>query len=102
MKARGSIISRFTGIGAAAALLAPVLWPFAARWDKMAWPYLFLLGVTALCGLAILLLTGLDLLLRPRRGQQVNPIRVFDILSGAALLGWALLQLGWLSAWFYP
>jgi hypothetical protein len=102
MKARGSIISRFTGIGAAAAMLALILWPFAARWDKAAWPYLFLLGVTALCGLAILLLTGLDLLIRPRRGQEVNPIRVFDILSGAALLGFALLQLGWLSAWFYP
>jgi hypothetical protein len=102
MKARGSVISRFTGIGAAAAILALVVWPFAARWDKAAWPYLVLLGVTALCGLAILLLTGLDLLLRPRRGQEVNPIRVFDIVSGAVLLGFALLQLGWLSAWFYP
>jgi hypothetical protein len=102
MRSRGSVISRFTGVGATAAVVALILWPFAARWDSAAWPYLILLGVTALCGLVILLLTGLDLLLRPRRGQQVNPIRVFDILSGAALLGFALLQLGWLSAWFYP
>jgi hypothetical protein len=102
MRSRGSVISRFTGIGAAAALLALILWPFAARWDQVDWPYLILLAIAALCGLVILLLTGLDLLLRPRRGPEVNPIRVFDILSGAALLGFALLQLGWLSAWLYP
>jgi hypothetical protein len=102
MKPRGSVISRFMGFGASAALLALILWPFAARSDRVAWPYLLLLGVTALCGLAILLLTGLDLLLRPRRGQEVHPIRVFDLLSGGALLGFALLQLGWLSAWLYP
>jgi hypothetical protein len=96
---RGSIISRFTGAGAAAALIALLLWPFAGGSDWAVWPFLALLAVAALAGTAVLVLTGADLLLHPRRGEKVSPIRVFDVLSGAALLGFALLQLHWLGGW---
>jgi hypothetical protein len=99
---RGSVISRLLAAGAGAALLALVLWPAAARWGAVEAPYLILLGVAAVAGLAVLLLTGLDLILKPRRGEEVRPLRVFDILSGAALLGFSLFQLGWLSGWLSP
>lgn len=97
--ARGSIIGRLTGTGAAAALVALFLWPAAASYGAALWPFLVLLAVAALAGAGVLLLTGADLLLHPRRGERVSPIRVFDILSGAALLGFALLQLHWLGGW---
>jgi hypothetical protein len=99
--ARGSIISRLTGTGFAAALVALLLWPAAASYDAVLWPFLALLGVAALAGAAVLALTGIDLLLHPRRGGQVSPIRVFDIVSGAALVGFALLLLHWLGG-FLP
>ncbi|HEY0413487.1 MAG TPA: hypothetical protein VGD66_10125 [Allosphingosinicella sp.] len=98
--ARGSVISRFTGAGAAAALLALPVWPLAARYDIAAWPFMVLLAIAALCGVAVLALTGADLLLHPRRGERIGPIRVFDILSGAGLLAFALFQLNWLGGWF--
>ncbi|MBV8686108.1 MAG: hypothetical protein JOZ90_02855 [Alphaproteobacteria bacterium] len=96
---RGSIIARLIGGGFTAVLLALLLWPVAARWDGALWPFLALLAVAALTGTAVLLLTGADLLLHPRRGERVGPIRIFDIVSGGALLGFALLQLHWLGGW---
>jgi hypothetical protein len=95
----GSIISRLTGTGGAAALAALFLWPAAARYDAALWPFLGLLAIAGLAGAAVLLLTGADLLLRPKRGEEVNPIRVFDVLSGAALLGFALLLVQWMGGW---
>lgn len=99
---RRSVISRFLAAGAGAALVALILWPAAARWKAVGAPYLLLLGVAAVSGLAVLLLTGLDLILKPKRGEEVRPLRVFDIVSGGALLGFALFQLGWLSGWLSP
>jgi hypothetical protein len=99
---RGSVISRILGAGLASAMLALLLWPGLNAWPWAGGPYLLLLAVTALCGLAVLTLTGLDLVLRPRRGDAVRPLRVFDIVSAAILLGFALFQLGWLSGWLGP
>ncbi|MFL6858792.1 MAG: hypothetical protein ACJ8EB_12900 [Allosphingosinicella sp.] len=99
---RGSVISRILAVGAGAALVALALWPAAARWQAAGTPYLVLLGVAAASGLAVLLLTGLDLILKPGRGEQVRPLRIFDIISGAVLLGFSLFQLGWLSGWLSP
>lgn len=95
----GSVISRLTGTGVAAALLALLLWPAAASYDAVLWPFLALVGIAGLAGAAVLLLTGADLLLRPQRGGEVSPIRVFDVLSGAALLGFALLLVRWTGGW---
>ena len=99
---RGSVIGRLLAAGVAAGLIALLLWPVAARWDWAGLPYLLLLAVAALCGLAVLLLTGIDLVLRPRRGEAVRPLRVFDLVSGAVLLGFSLFQIGWLSDWLSP
>jgi len=96
---RNSIISRLTGTGFAAALLALLLWPAVSRFEATWWPFLGLLAVAALAGAGVLALTGADLLLHPRRGGEVSPIRVFDVVSGAVLLGFALLQLHWLGGW---
>jgi hypothetical protein len=90
---RGSIISRLTGSGAAAALLALLIRPFSRGSDPLVWPLLALVVVAALAGAAILLLTGADILLHPRRGKRIGPIRVFDIVAGAALLAFGLIQL---------
>jgi len=96
---RKSVISRFTGAGFAAALLASLLWPAVPRYDAALWPFLGLLAIAAVAGAGVLALTGADLLLHPRRGGEVSPIRVFDVLSGVFLLGYALLQLHWLGGW---
>jgi hypothetical protein len=97
--ARGSVISRLTGTGAAAALAALLLWPAAASYDAALWPFLALLAIAGLAGASVLALTGIDLLLRPQRGGEVSPIRVFDVLSGAVLLGFALLLVRWTGGW---
>ena len=90
---RGSIISRLTGAGAAAALLALLIWPFSPSSAALVWPLLAFVVVATLAGAGILLLTGVDFLLHPRRGKQVGPIRVFDVVAGAALLAFGLIQL---------
>ena len=97
--ARGSLISRCTAVGVVAVLLSMVLWPFIAGHDWALWPFMALIALAALAGVAVLLLTGIDLLLHPRRGERVGPIRVFDVVCGGALLGFALLQLRWLGGW---
>jgi uncharacterized iron-regulated membrane protein len=99
---RPSLIGRLLGAGLGAGLLALLAWPVAARWDWAGLPYLVLLAVAALSGLAVLLLTGIDLVVNPRRGEAVRPVRVFDIVSGAVLLGFSLFQIGWLSDWLSP
>ncbi len=96
---RGSIISRCIAAGVIAFLLSLLLWPLTTRYDPALWPFLALVAIAAAAGIVVLLLTGIDLLLHPRRGERVGPIRVFDVVSGAALLGFALLQLRWLGGW---
>ena len=88
-----SIISRLTGTGAAAALFALLLWPFSTDSNTLVWPLLAFVAVATLAGGAILLLTGADILLHPRRGKRVGPIRIFDVVAGAALLAFGLIQL---------
>ena len=90
---RGSIISRLTGAGAAAALFALALWAFSRESNALVWPLLAFVAVATLAGAAILLLTAADILLHPRRGKSVGPIRVFDVVAGAALLAFGLIQL---------
>ncbi len=94
---RGSILSRIAGAGMAAALLGLLVWPFAGRSDLFFWLLAVFAGLTALAGFTILLLTGVDLVLKPRRGARVAPIRIFDIVCGTALLALAYLQLDWLA-----
>ncbi len=97
--ARSSILSRLSGVGYAAVLLALLLWPAVPRYDAVLWPFMALLAVAARAAAAALALTGADLVLHPKRGGEVSPIRVFDVLSGVVLLGFALLQLHWLGGW---
>lgn len=90
---KGWTIGRATGIGLTAGLIALVLWPvYAAYQERVLWPFIAALGVAAICGLSILLMTGLDIILR-KRGQRVRPVRAFDVIIGLGLSVPALLQL---------
>ena len=86
-------IRRATGIGVVAGLAALILWPvYAAYQERTYWFFVAALAVSALCGLSILLMTGVDMLLH-RRGDRVRPVRAFDIALGVALLVPSLIQL---------
>jgi hypothetical protein len=86
-------IRRATGFGAVAGLAALILWPvYAGYQERTYWFFVAALAVAAFCGLSILLMTGIDMMLR-RRGKSVRPIRAFDIIFGTALLVPSLLQL---------
>jgi hypothetical protein len=88
-------ISRAAGFGLFSGLAALILWPiFAAYQEPFRWPYMAALTLTALCGLSILGMTATDLVLRPKRGQRVIPIRAFDIGLGLLLLVPASVTLG--------
>lgn len=93
MRASG-ILGRVSGIGASAGLAALLLWVFYP--SDQAWQgWLFLAAaiIAGLCGLAILLLTGFDILFHPRRGARIRPVRAFDIVLGLGLVVLSLLQL---------
>ncbi len=94
---RGSIISRIAGAGMAAAMLGLLIWPFAGRSDVFYWSLTLFAGLAAAAGFTMLVLTGVDLVLKPRRGARVAPIRMFDIVCGTALLAVAYLQVDWLA-----
>lgn len=85
-------LTRASGAGAVAGLIALVLWPLQARWESLTAPYLIVLAATALCGLSILWITCLDLVAH-RRGPALRPVRGFDFALGALLAISALLQL---------
>jgi hypothetical protein len=94
-------IRRASGIGASFGLAALLLWPFALAYpDSMAWPLLGMAAVAGLCGLSILLITIADLLFHRRRGPRLRPVRAFDLVLGAALLGLALLEAEAIAAQF--
>ena len=79
-------ISRAAGTGVLAGLASVILWLlFAAYQEPFRWPYAAALALTALCGVSILGMTAADILLRPRRGGRVVPIRAFDIGLGLML-----------------
>ena len=91
-------IGRASGVGFTAALASLLLWPF---WDRhQALQALFALasGVAGLCGISILLITGLDLIFHRRRGDRVLPLRAFDACLGASLCALALVQWNGLAA----
>jgi hypothetical protein len=86
-------IGRATGIGASALLLGLVLSAVPAEaGDLLFWLFAGAAAVAALCGASILLITAVDIVLR-RRGTRIRPVRVFDLVFGAAMLLIALLQL---------
>jgi hypothetical protein len=88
-------ISRAAGAGLLSGLAALILWPiFAAYQEPFRWPYMAALALTALCGFSILAMTAADLVLHPKRGQRVIPIRAFDIGLGLLLLVPASVTLG--------
>jgi hypothetical protein len=87
-------VPRATGFGAAAGLVALLLWLGFAGWPStFVLPYVLALGATALTGAYILLATLFDMMRNPRRGVRIRPIRGFDVAAGLVLLlpsAWAL------------
>lgn len=91
-------IGRATGVGIVAGLTAVILWPlYAVYQERVLWAFLAALGVAALCGLSILLITAIDAVLKPR-GRSLRPIRAFDVAVGLLLAGPSLIQLNALLA----
>ncbi len=87
-------IGRASGVGATAALVALILWPFySGAGDKVEWPFAAAASVAGLCGVSILLITAGDMLFHRRRGERIRPVRTFDILLAVALIALSLLQL---------
>ena len=90
---RAWTIGRATGIGAAAGLVALVLWPlYAAYQEPVRIAFIAALAVAAFCGLSILLITGADVLTQ-KRGASIRPIRAFDVVLGLALSVPSIVQL---------
>ena len=86
-------IGRATGIGAAAGLLALILWPlYASLQEKVLVPFVVTLAVAAFCGLSILAITVFDVLTR-QRGESIRQVRTFDVVLGIALSVPTLIQL---------
>ena len=86
-------ISRATGIGITAGLLALILWPLYAAWQEpLLWPFIAALAVTAFCGVSILLITLKDIYSRTR-GTIMQRIRIFDCALGLLLAGPSLMQI---------
>jgi hypothetical protein len=74
-----------TRIGLCAALVALLLWPaFAIAQGWVRWPFATAMALTAISGVAILLITLSDMLTirRSRNGQRA---RVFDLVLGMLL-----------------
>ena len=88
-------INRAAGTGLLSGLASLILWPiFAAYQEPFRLLYMAALALTAFCGFSILAMTAADLVLRPKRGQRVIPIRAFDIFLGLLLLVPASVTLG--------
>jgi hypothetical protein len=86
-------LGRASGIGAGAALLALLLWPFWSDGGAAAlWLFGGLAALAGLCGVSILLITGFDIVVH-RRGRRIRAVRGFDLVLGIALVGLSLLQL---------
>jgi hypothetical protein len=87
-------LGRASSIGAAAGLLALLLWPFwGEHSETLVWPFAALAGVAGLCGITILLITAFDIVTH-RRGRRMRPVRGFDIVLGVSLVLLSLAQLG--------
>ena len=87
------LMAQASGIGGSAGGVALLLWPlFRVYGEPLLWPFALAAGLAGLCGLALLLVTFGDMLLR-RRGARIRPVRGFDIAFGGGLLILALLAL---------
>ena len=85
-------VSRASGIGVTACLVALLLWPWpAGSGDVLFWLFAAAALVTAVCGASILLITAADTI-RRSRGYFIRPVRIFDVVVGAGLLGLSFLQ----------
>jgi len=90
---RGGLLTRVSGVGASAGLVALLLWPFFRSYgEPLLWPFALAAGLAGLCGLAILLVTIVDIGLR-RRGASIRPVRGFDIVFSVGLVLLSLLEL---------
>jgi hypothetical protein len=86
-------LGRASGVGAGAGSFALLLWPFWARGgEAMLWFFAAFAAVAGLCGVSILLITGIDMVVR-RRGRRIRPVRGFDIVLGLALVMLSVAQL---------
>jgi multisubunit Na+/H+ antiporter MnhB subunit len=87
-------LGRASSIGAAAGLLALLLWPFwGEHAETLVWPFAATAAVAGLCGVTILLITAFDIVTH-RRGRRMRPVRGFDIVLGLGLILLSLAQLG--------
>jgi hypothetical protein len=79
-------VRRASGVGVVTGVISVILWPFSAYYqDLVRALYVVALAVTAFCGASILWITATDILLHPRRGQRMRPVRAFDIALGLLL-----------------
>lgn len=79
-------IHQFAGVGTVAGIAALLLWPAFVAWpDTLRLPFILLLVVACVCGVAMLFGTLRDIARRPARGSRMRPIRAFDVLLGLAL-----------------
>jgi succinate dehydrogenase/fumarate reductase cytochrome b subunit len=86
-------ISRATGFGVTAGLIALLIWPvYAALQERVVWAFVAALAFAAFCGVSIVLMTLRDMY-RRRRGAVMQRIRIFDVLLGLVLAVPSLLQL---------
>ena len=88
-------IRRASGVGASAGLIALVLWPFySGAGDAVEWPLAAAAAVALVCGLSILVITGIDIAFHRRRGPEIRPVRAFDLILAAGLIALSWLQIG--------
>lgn len=80
-------LRRAIGTGATAGVVAFLLWPlYVSFGEPVFWPFLVALVIAAFCGVSIVWITAFDLITHRRRGDQVRPIRIFDLLLALVLL----------------
>jgi hypothetical protein len=86
-------LGRASAIGAGAALLALILWPFWGEGGRvLLWTFAGLAALAAVCGVSILLITAIDMLTH-RRGRRIRPVRGFDVVLGLGLVALSLAEL---------
>ena len=98
----GCTIGRASGIGASAGLLGLIAWFLHRAYYGFAWPLGVLAIVAGLCGASILIITALDLAFHRRRGERIQPLRIFDVVLGSGLVLLCLAQLDDLSGQLPP
>src|SRR4051812_49843022 len=78
-------IQRAAVAGIGSGLVALLLSAAFGSWaETLLYPYAALLALAFLSGVSILWITFMDMRAR-KRGQQVRPIRMFDVVAGAMI-----------------